>query len=154
MGGHGGLNILPHKSWNVYGFKQRQKVARDEAAMAAKREAEESAVELQRKAAAVALAEATEAGAALAERRADLDAQAKELDAMSESMVAREAERLAETRRLDHRRGPRPPGAAHGPRALRPERDGAAPRRLHERRRAAHSYTSSAPRRERARELF
>ena len=31
MGGHGGLNILPHKSWNVYGFKQRQKVARDEA---------------------------------------------------------------------------------------------------------------------------
>lgn len=30
MGGHGGLNILPQKSWNVYGQKQRQKVKRDE----------------------------------------------------------------------------------------------------------------------------
>ena len=30
MGGHGGLNILPQKSWNVYGWKQRQKTARDE----------------------------------------------------------------------------------------------------------------------------
>lgn len=30
MGGHGGLNILPHKSWNVYGAKQRQRVERDE----------------------------------------------------------------------------------------------------------------------------
>lgn len=29
-GGHGGLNILPQKSWNVYGHKQRQKVQRDE----------------------------------------------------------------------------------------------------------------------------
>ena len=29
-GGHGGLNILPQKSWNVYGWKQRQKTARDE----------------------------------------------------------------------------------------------------------------------------
>lgn len=31
MGGHGGLNILPHKSWNVYGAKQRARVERDEA---------------------------------------------------------------------------------------------------------------------------
>jgi hypothetical protein len=31
MGGHGGLNILPQKSWNVYGQKNRQKVAEDEA---------------------------------------------------------------------------------------------------------------------------
>ena len=30
MGGHGGLNILPHKSWNPYGWKQRQRVALDE----------------------------------------------------------------------------------------------------------------------------
>ena len=30
MGGHGGLNILPQKSWNVYGWTQRQKTARDE----------------------------------------------------------------------------------------------------------------------------
>lgn len=30
MGGHGGLNILPQKSWNVYGHKQRQRVKRDE----------------------------------------------------------------------------------------------------------------------------
>ena len=40
MGGHGGLNILPHKSWNVYGAKQRARVARDEAAA---REAREEA---------------------------------------------------------------------------------------------------------------
>eukprot|EP00227_Mantoniella_beaufortii_P015375 CAMPEP_0197599430 /NCGR_PEP_ID=MMETSP1326-20131121/31369_1 /TAXON_ID=1155430 /ORGANISM="Genus nov. species nov., Strain RCC2288" /LENGTH=146 /DNA_ID=CAMNT_0043166399 /DNA_START=226 /DNA_END=662 /DNA_ORIENTATION=+ len=39
MGGHGGLNILPQKSWNVYGQKQQQKVQRDEE----KAEAEESA---------------------------------------------------------------------------------------------------------------
>lgn len=31
MGGHGGLNILPQKSWNVYGQRNRQKVAEDEA---------------------------------------------------------------------------------------------------------------------------
>ncbi|KAK9826375.1 hypothetical protein WJX81_005215 [Elliptochloris bilobata] len=31
MGGHGGLNILPQKSWNVYGRENRLKVARDEA---------------------------------------------------------------------------------------------------------------------------
>jgi hypothetical protein len=30
MGGHGGLNILPQKSWNVYGQRNRQKVAEDE----------------------------------------------------------------------------------------------------------------------------
>lgn len=32
MGGHGGLNILPQKSWNVYGRENRLKVSRDEAA--------------------------------------------------------------------------------------------------------------------------
>eukprot|EP00891_Asterochloris_glomerata_P002108 jgi/Astpho2/2108/Aster-x1039 len=32
MGGHGGLNILPQKRWNVYGRENRLKVARDEAA--------------------------------------------------------------------------------------------------------------------------
>eukprot|EP00467_Chlorarachnion_reptans_P004819 CAMPEP_0114528550 /NCGR_PEP_ID=MMETSP0109-20121206/24291_1 /TAXON_ID=29199 /ORGANISM="Chlorarachnion reptans, Strain CCCM449" /LENGTH=480 /DNA_ID=CAMNT_0001710753 /DNA_START=36 /DNA_END=1475 /DNA_ORIENTATION=+ len=31
MGGHGGLNILHHKSWNVYGKRQRKKVKEDEA---------------------------------------------------------------------------------------------------------------------------
>ncbi|GAB4813031.1 hypothetical protein N2152v2_000077 [Parachlorella kessleri] len=30
MGGHGGLNILPQKRWNVYGRENRLKVARDE----------------------------------------------------------------------------------------------------------------------------
>ncbi|KAL2321581.1 hypothetical protein Fmac_025960 [Flemingia macrophylla] len=30
MGGHGGLNILPQKSWNVYNFDNREKVRRDE----------------------------------------------------------------------------------------------------------------------------
>ncbi|KAK9833971.1 hypothetical protein WJX84_009068, partial [Apatococcus fuscideae] len=30
MGGHGGLNILPQKRWNVYGRDNRLKVARDE----------------------------------------------------------------------------------------------------------------------------
>eukprot|EP00892_Ulva_mutabilis_P010625 jgi/Ulvmu1/7935/UM004_0168.1 len=38
MGGHGGLNILPQKSWNVYGQKNRQKVAEDEAAEREKQE--------------------------------------------------------------------------------------------------------------------
>lgn len=32
MGGHGGLNILPQKKWNVYGRENRLRVARDEAA--------------------------------------------------------------------------------------------------------------------------
>lgn len=40
MGGHGGLNILPHKSWNVYGAKQRQRVERDERIARERAEAE------------------------------------------------------------------------------------------------------------------
>ena len=28
--GGGGLRILPHKSWNVYNFKNRERVRRDE----------------------------------------------------------------------------------------------------------------------------
>ena len=35
MGGHGGLNILGQKSWNVYGQEQRAKVRRDEEEFAA-----------------------------------------------------------------------------------------------------------------------
>ncbi|KAL3645332.1 hypothetical protein CASFOL_010512 [Castilleja foliolosa] len=34
MGGHGGLNILPQKSWNVYNYDNREKVKRDEEAAA------------------------------------------------------------------------------------------------------------------------
>ncbi|KAF9617637.1 hypothetical protein IFM89_037700 [Coptis chinensis] len=34
MGGHGGLNILPQKSWNVYNFDNREKVKKDEEAAA------------------------------------------------------------------------------------------------------------------------
>ncbi|KAL6501566.1 hypothetical protein OROGR_026699 [Orobanche gracilis] len=34
MGGHGGLNILPQKSWNVYNYDNREKVRRDEEAAA------------------------------------------------------------------------------------------------------------------------
>ncbi|MED6133710.1 hypothetical protein PIB30_030684 [Stylosanthes scabra] len=30
MGGHGGLNILPQKRWNVYNYDNREKVRRDE----------------------------------------------------------------------------------------------------------------------------
>ena len=30
MGGHGGLNILPQKKWNVYNPDNREKVAKDE----------------------------------------------------------------------------------------------------------------------------
>ncbi|RDX62576.1 hypothetical protein CR513_59078, partial [Mucuna pruriens] len=30
MGGHGGLNILPQKRWNVYNYENREKVRRDE----------------------------------------------------------------------------------------------------------------------------
>lgn len=30
MGGHGGLNILPQKKWNVYNYDNREKVRRDE----------------------------------------------------------------------------------------------------------------------------
>jgi mitogen-activated protein kinase organizer 1 len=38
MGGHGGLNILGQKSWNVYGQEQRAKVRRDEEEFAARDE--------------------------------------------------------------------------------------------------------------------
>ena len=31
MGGHGGLNILPQKKWNVYNWDNRIKVSKDEA---------------------------------------------------------------------------------------------------------------------------
>ncbi|CAM6109243.1 unnamed protein product [Calypogeia fissa] len=34
MGGHGGLNILPQKRWNVYNFENRERVRRDEEAAA------------------------------------------------------------------------------------------------------------------------
>ncbi|EPS62046.1 hypothetical protein M569_12745, partial [Genlisea aurea] len=34
MGGHGGLNILPQKRWNVYNYDNREKVRRDEEAAA------------------------------------------------------------------------------------------------------------------------
>lgn len=34
MGGHGGLNILPQKKWNVYNYENREKVRRDEEAAA------------------------------------------------------------------------------------------------------------------------
>lgn len=34
MGGHGGLNILPQKKWNVYNFDNREKVRLDEEAAA------------------------------------------------------------------------------------------------------------------------
>ncbi|XP_020583980.1 leukocyte receptor cluster member 1 homolog [Phalaenopsis equestris] len=34
MGGHGGLNILPQKKWNVYNYENREKVRQDEAAAA------------------------------------------------------------------------------------------------------------------------
>lgn len=34
MGGHGGLNILPQKRWNVYNYENREKVRRDEEAVA------------------------------------------------------------------------------------------------------------------------
>ncbi|CAA2996432.1 Hypothetical predicted protein [Olea europaea subsp. europaea] len=34
MGGHGGLNILPQKRWNVYNYKNREQVKQDEEAAA------------------------------------------------------------------------------------------------------------------------
>ena len=52
MGGHGGLNILPQKSWNVYGRENRLKVARDEAQHA---EEEQARLEKQREVSASAL---------------------------------------------------------------------------------------------------
>eukprot|EP00271_Cylindrocystis_brebissonii_P006019 TRINITY_DN18549_c0_g1_i1.p1 TRINITY_DN18549_c0_g1~~TRINITY_DN18549_c0_g1_i1.p1 ORF type:complete len:290 (-),score=76.72 TRINITY_DN18549_c0_g1_i1:662-1531(-) len=36
MGGHGGLNILPQKRWNVYNFDNREKVKKDEEEQAEK----------------------------------------------------------------------------------------------------------------------
>eukprot|EP00897_Mesotaenium_endlicherianum_P001430 jgi/Mesen1/1314/ME000013S00802 len=39
MGGHGGLNILPQKSWHVYNWDNREKVRKDEEEHAAKEEA-------------------------------------------------------------------------------------------------------------------
>ena len=38
-GGHGGLNILPHKSWHVWNFEARERVQRDEEAAQAQEEA-------------------------------------------------------------------------------------------------------------------
>lgn len=55
MGGHGGLNILPQKSWNVYGRENRLKVARDEAQHA---EEEQARMEKQREVCATALPDA------------------------------------------------------------------------------------------------
>lgn len=49
MGGHGGLNILPQKRWNVYNFDNREKVKRDEEE-AARQEAIERQQERQREA--------------------------------------------------------------------------------------------------------
>lgn len=42
MGGHGGLNILPQKSWNVYNRSNRAKVAADEAKAATEAAAAEA----------------------------------------------------------------------------------------------------------------
>lgn len=42
MGGHGGLNILPQKSWNVYNRSNREKVAADEAKAATEAAAAEA----------------------------------------------------------------------------------------------------------------
>ncbi|KAL6763527.1 hypothetical protein V8C86DRAFT_2491333 [Haematococcus lacustris] len=41
MGGHGGLNILPQKRWNVYNRDNRLKVAQDEAKAKEKEDAEQ-----------------------------------------------------------------------------------------------------------------
>lgn len=63
MGGHGGLNILPQKSWNVYGRENRLKVARDEAQHA---EEEQARMEKQREVCAT-LSPMTASGQGLAE---------------------------------------------------------------------------------------
>lgn len=41
MGGHGGLNILPQKRWNVYNRDNREKVEKDKRKYAEKKNAEE-----------------------------------------------------------------------------------------------------------------
>lgn len=41
MGGHGGLNILPQKRWNVYRQDNREKVAEDEKLLGQARNEEE-----------------------------------------------------------------------------------------------------------------
>jgi len=41
MGGHGGLNILPQKKWNVYNYENREIVARDERLVREERERRE-----------------------------------------------------------------------------------------------------------------
>lgn len=40
MGGHGGLNILPQKKWNVYNYDNRAIVERDKKEAAEKKKAE------------------------------------------------------------------------------------------------------------------
>ena len=40
MGGHGGLNILPQKKWNVYNYDNRDIVEKDKKKAAAKAKAE------------------------------------------------------------------------------------------------------------------
>ena len=42
MGGHGGLNILPQKKWNVYNRDNREKVDRDKKKHAEKMKAQET----------------------------------------------------------------------------------------------------------------
>ena len=87
-----------------------------EAVLAAQREEDTAAIEAQRMA---VLAESERATAALGEARAadtrlsawreQLESQAKELDEQSQSLVAREAQRLDETKRVDAERA-----EAHG----------------------------------------
>lgn len=40
MGGHGGLNILPQKKWNVYNYDNRAIVDKDKKEASAKQRAE------------------------------------------------------------------------------------------------------------------